>query len=206
MHDLDLPADVFNILGSDELALGDGLAGELSACGLLDAEVGGAELALAKLAAKAVDVLELSCLAAEDGFGHQAGARHALHVRRLLVVHRRRCWRFGLGFGLLRFGSWLGLGLPLGLSRGLSRGGRRLIGDSDLIRGVVGGGIGRGVGGLRRSREVLGAAGAPDGAGDGLKEAAAGGRAHAGVTHCVGPGVRVRKWAEGGVLLDEWRD
>uniref|UniRef100_A0A5K0Z1X1 Uncharacterized protein n=1 Tax=Nymphaea colorata TaxID=210225 RepID=A0A5K0Z1X1_9MAGN len=45
-HYLHLPPDVLVILRADELPLGNGLAGELLASDLVDAEVGGAELSL----------------------------------------------------------------------------------------------------------------------------------------------------------------
>lgn len=54
MHDLHLPLHICDVLGRDQLALGDGLAGQHLACLLVCHEPRGAELALAQRAAKVV--------------------------------------------------------------------------------------------------------------------------------------------------------
>lgn len=66
MHDLDLAPDVIVVLSADELALRNRLAGVLFAVGFVDAEVGGAELALAELLADPVVVSEVRGLVGED--------------------------------------------------------------------------------------------------------------------------------------------
>lgn len=111
MHDLDLAAHVLDIFLSDELPLGDRLAGELLAGGFLNTEVGGAELALAELAAKAVDVLELLGLALEDRVSLEAGAGDALHTRGLGF------WGRGGGGGVVRVGDGDGSGGFVGRGR-----------------------------------------------------------------------------------------
>ena len=58
VHDLDLAPHVVHVLGREQLALGDGLAGVGRARGEVGGEVGGAELALAELAAQGVEVAE----------------------------------------------------------------------------------------------------------------------------------------------------
>lgn len=57
-HDGDLAADVLDVDGGAELALGDGLAGEELAGGAVSAEVGDAELSSAELGAEEVVVGE----------------------------------------------------------------------------------------------------------------------------------------------------
>lgn len=104
VHDLDLAAHVLDILVSDEFPLGNRLAGELLAGGFLNTEVGGAELTLTKLAAKAVNVLELLCLPLEDRVSLEASAGDALHGRGLGFGGR------GGGGGLVRVGDGDGSG------------------------------------------------------------------------------------------------
>lgn len=61
VHDLHLAADVVDVIMVNELARGDGLAGERFAGPLVDGEVGDPELAAAELATKGVggpDVLD----------------------------------------------------------------------------------------------------------------------------------------------------
>jgi hypothetical protein len=58
VHDLDLAPHVVDVLGGEQLALGDGLAGEGGARGQLRAQVRGAELPLPELAPHRVEVAQ----------------------------------------------------------------------------------------------------------------------------------------------------
>lgn len=58
VHNLNLAQDVVVVLLANEFLLGDGFAGVRDAGGLVGAEMGGAELALAKLFTDGVEVLE----------------------------------------------------------------------------------------------------------------------------------------------------
>lgn len=111
VHDLDLPANILNILLGDKFALGDGFAGVVHAGGDLGTEIGGAKLALAKLTAKGIEIAEGWSGVAEDvvglgieafphgdgggcgsrgGGGGGGGVLHSLGLRRLVQVGVRR--------------------------------------------------------------------------------------------------------------------
>lgn len=66
VHDLDLAADVIDVVLAAELASGDALAGELLAGGAVGDEVGDAELAAAELAADDVGGPDILHWAAKD--------------------------------------------------------------------------------------------------------------------------------------------
>jgi hypothetical protein len=99
VHDLHLPADVFDVVAVDELPGGDGLAGEALPRLAVRDEVGDPELAPPELAAEGVSGAHVL---------HQP-AKHAPHVP------CRRRWsgrrRLRLGPGLLWRGGLLRLGL-----------------------------------------------------------------------------------------------
>ena len=104
MHDLDLAANVFDVLLGDELALGNGLAGVVHPSGQLGAEVGGAELPLPELPAHGVEVAEVGGGVAEHRaeVGGRLDAPQGGGRRRRgdwVVVRLGGCWRAG---GLLR--------------------------------------------------------------------------------------------------------
>lgn len=87
VHDLDLTADVFDVVVVDELAGGDGFAGELLLVVLVGDEVGDAELAAAELAAKGVGGADVFHGAAEDAADGRRGGSSG------------GCGWVGLGFG-----------------------------------------------------------------------------------------------------------
>uniref|UniRef100_J3LFY1 Uncharacterized protein n=1 Tax=Oryza brachyantha TaxID=4533 RepID=J3LFY1_ORYBR len=82
VHDLDLAADVLDVLLGDELALGYGLAGVVHPGGEVGAEVGGAELPLPELAPERVVLAEARGRVAEHVGRQLCGGGHpALHRR-----------------------------------------------------------------------------------------------------------------------------
>jgi hypothetical protein len=67
VHDFNLATHILELFLRDELALGDALAGVLETCGNFSAQVGDAELALAKLAAERIKIFQVFALVLEDG-------------------------------------------------------------------------------------------------------------------------------------------
>lgn len=66
MHDLNLPPHVLIVLPAEELPLRDRFAGVEILGGLVGAEIGGAELALAELLAERIVISEPRGLVRED--------------------------------------------------------------------------------------------------------------------------------------------
>lgn len=73
VHDLDLAPHILVVLPAEELALGDRFACVLGAGGLLDAEIGGAKLPLAKLLPDPVMFPKVGGLVREHGGGLGGG-------------------------------------------------------------------------------------------------------------------------------------
>lgn len=66
VHDLDLPADVFNVIAVDEFAGGYRFAGELQLGFLVGNEIGDSKLATTQLAAECVCVADILHGTTED--------------------------------------------------------------------------------------------------------------------------------------------
>lgn len=81
VHDLDLAADVLDVIPVDELAGGDGLAGELLLRLLVRDQVRHAELAAAELAAEDVGGADVLHRPAEDAAGGRGGGGGGRRVR-----------------------------------------------------------------------------------------------------------------------------
>ena len=111
VHDLDLAADVLDVLLGDELPLGYGLAGVVHPGGEVGAEVGGAELPLPELAPERVVLAQARGRAPEHGGRQLRGrGRPALHGRGGRRVRRRRRTARGLLHGRLIGGGGGGAG------------------------------------------------------------------------------------------------